>query len=347
MTFPTELPASRAPDSQDAPVLKWGILGPGWIARQFAESVQAHTGQVIAAVGSRSLDRSRQFAREYGIERAYGSYEELVAAEDIDVIYIATVHTTHCRDAMLALNAGKHVLIEKPIGINAAEAESIATLARDKQLFAAEALWTMFLPKFDVVGQLLDAGALGEITTVMTEYGEHFDSGHRIFDPDLAGGPLLDLGTYPLSLITTVLGAPSRLQATGTAHPSGVNGQLAAVMDFDAGRQAVMQTNLYNFTPTEATIVGTDATLVLDGPFNMPGGFTLSSPDRHVLRYEQESGRHFEGLHFQAAAVARAIGNGDTEATQRPLAESIRTMQVADSIRAQLGITFPGEALFN
>lgn len=338
------MPVSAVPDSRNAPVLRWGILGPGWIARRFAESVQAHTGQVIAAVASRSLGRSKAFADSFGIPAAYGSYAELVNDPAIDIVYVCTPHTEHHRAAVLALDAGKHVLIEKPIGLNADQARDIANRAGAAGVFAAEAMWTFFLPKFDVIRQVLAAGTLGTITTVIAEYGEHFEPTHRIFDPELAGGPLLDLGTYPLALVTEVLGRPERLHAIGQPHASGVNGQLSAVMQFDGGGQAVINTHVHNFTPTAATIVGTAATLTIDGPFNMPGGFGIRYPDGVVLRYDEPPGAHFEGLHYQAAAVARSIGAGEAESRERPLASSIRTMEAADEIRRQLSIGFPGES---
>lgn len=336
------LPVSRVPDSRDAPTLRWGILGPGWIASRFTESVQAHTDQVIAAVASRSLDRSKAFAESFGIPAAYGSYEELVADPGIDIVYVCTPHTAHHAAAVLALNAGKHVLVEKPIGLDADQAREIAERAKAAGLFAAEAMWSFFLPKFDVIRQVLESGTLGTITTLVAEYGEHFEPGHRIFDPKLAGGPLLDLGTYPLALVTEVLGRPEKLHALGQPHPSGVNAQLSAVMQFAGGAQAVVNTHVHNFTPTAATIVGSAATLALDGPFNMPGGFELRFPNGERLRYAEPAGAHFEGLHYEAAAVAYSIGAGEVQSPQRTLAASIRTMDVADEIRRQLSIEFPG-----
>ena len=338
------LPQSRVTGSRDAPVLRWGIMGPGWIAERFTESVQAHTGQVIAAVGSRSLSRSKAFAETYDVAGAYGSYEELAAAPDIDIVYVCTPHTGHHAAAALAIDAGKHVLIEKPIGLNADQARDIAVRAQAAGVFAAEAMWTFFLPKFDVIRQILDAGTLGTITTVVAEYGEHFDRTHRIFNPELAGGPLLDLGTYPLALITEVLGSPQQLLAVGHPHESGVNAQLSAVMTFDGGAQAVVNTHVHNFTPTAAIVVGSEATLTIEGPFNMPGSFEVRFPDGTRLRHEEPAGGHFEGLHYEAAAVARAIASGSTQASQRTLADSIRTLEVADEIRRQLGVVFPGEA---
>ena len=299
---------------------------------------------MIAAVGSRSLSRSKAFADTFDVPAAYGSYEELAAAPDIDIVYVCTPHTGHHAAAVLAIDAGKHVLIEKPIGLNADQARDIAARAEAAGVFAAEAMWTFFLPKFDVIRQILDTGMLGTISTVVAEYGEHFDPSHRIFNPKLAGGPLLDLGTYPLALVTEVLGSPQQLAAVGQPHASGVNAQLSAVMMFDGGAQAVVNTQLHNFTPTAAVVVGSDATLTIDGPFNMPGGFEVCFPDGTRLRHNEPAGGHFEGLHYEAAAVARAIAAGNTQAGQRTLAASIRTLEVADGIRRQLGVVFPGEA---
>lgn len=339
--FPASLPASRVPGSLSAPAINWGIAGPGWIAERFTESVQAHTLQRITAVGSRSPERAAAFAAKYGIDASHGSYAGLAADPDVDIVYVATPHPQHFEVAMTAIEAGKHVLVEKPMGITGAQVRALADAAAAHGVFAAEALWTFFLPKFDVIDQLLEAGALGEIVSVFAEYGEHFEAGHRIFDPALAGGPLMDLGTYPLSFVTRVLGAPDTVAAIGTAHPAGVNAQLSAVLGFASGAQAIVNTNLYNYTPTEAVIVGTEATLRIDGPFNMPGGFTLRHADGRELRYEAPPGAHFEGLHYEAAAIARAISAGLEQAPQRPLAHSITTLDLVDAIRSRAGIDLP------
>jgi predicted dehydrogenase len=337
------MPISRVPDPMEAPILRWGIMGPGWIADIFTRSVQAQTRQVITAVGSRSLERSQAFATQHGIPSAYGSYEELAAADDVDVVYIATPHNFHHAAALTALAAKKHVLIEKPIALNAAEARDIRDRAEQAGLFAAEALWSLFLPKFDVVRQVIDSGMLGELTSVITEYGEHYDPSNRIFDPALAGGPLLDLGTYPLALITTLLGQPREVKAIGTDLATGVNGQISAIMAFQGGAQAVVNTQLHNFTPTTAILVGKLATLTFDSMFNRPGGLTIQYPDGTQLHHEEPAGSHFDGLHFQAAAVARSIHAGERGVDERTMTDSITTMDVADEIRRQLGITYPGE----
>jgi predicted dehydrogenase len=339
-SFPRTLPAPRTPPSAAAPALRWGVLGTGWIAERFVGSLRRHTRQQLLAVSSRDADRSAAFAGRHGLPRAYGSYEELVADPEVDVVYVATPHPAHHPCATLALEAGKHVLVEKPLAVNAAEAGEIARLAADRGRFCAEALWTFFLPKFDVVRQLLDDGALGEVRTVLADHGEYFTAGHRILRADLAGGPLLDLGTYPLSLATWVLGPPDRILAAGQPHAAGVNGQAAVILSDARDNQAVLHTTLFSDTPTTATIAGTHATLTLPGPFYQPGDLLLTSADAsQQLTFTEPRAAH-DALHFEAAEVARCVAAGRLESPIRPLADSITTIEAMDEIRWQLGITW-------
>jgi predicted dehydrogenase len=346
MSFPTSLPASRIEPASEAPVIRWGILGSGWIAERFIESVRAHTKQDIAAVGSRSKERAKEFTSRMGLEQAYGNYEEFVAAEDLDVIYVATPHNLHHEGVMLALNAGKHVLVEKPIALNRGQTAEMVELARRKKLFFAEALWTFYLPKFDVLRQLLETKALGEIKSVYTDYGEYFTRDHRIFDPKLAGGPLLDLGTYQVSFLTEIFGIPERVVGVGQPDPSGVNGQLSAILTDANGNQGIFSTTLYGFTPTNAVIVGTEGTIQFDSPFHLPGPFVVTSAGgSQTLRYEEPSGRHFEGLYYEAAEVARRITAGELETPHRTLDASLNTMATLDMVRRAVGIDFSAAGL--
>ena len=346
MPFPTSLPASRVKPASEAPAIRWGILGSGWIAERFIESVRAHTRQDIAAVGSRSKERAEEFASRMGLKQAYGDYDELVSADDLDVIYVASPHNLHHEGVMLALNAGKHVLVEKPIALNRAQTAEMVELARSKKLFFAEALWTFFLPKFDVLRQLLETRAIGEIKAVYTEYGEYFAPGHRIFDPKLAGGPLLDLGTYQVSFLTEIFGVPKHVVGLGQPNPSGVNGQLSAILSDADGNQGVFSTTLYGFTPTNAVLVGTEGTIRFDSSFHLPGPFVVASADgSQTLRYEEPSGRHFEGLYYEAAEVARRITAGELETPHRTLDASLNTMATLDMIRRSIGIDFSAAGL--
>ena len=284
----------------------------------------------------------RRFAGKFGIERAYGTYEELCADQDVDVVYIATPHNAHYPCARRSLDAGKHTLVEKPLALNATQANELSELAAAQRVFLMEALWTMFLPKFDVIRQLLEAGALGEIRTVIADHGEHFNDDHRIMRHDLAGGPLLDLGTYPISFAAWILGAPTTILASGQPHPAGVNGQASAILTDAGGNQALINTTVFSNTPTTGVIAGTAATLTIPGPYYQPGDMTLTSNTGAVLQYTEPAIAH-EGLHFEAAEVARCITAGLAQSPLRPLADSIATMRIVDEIRRQLGIVFDEE----
>jgi predicted dehydrogenase len=343
MSFPIELPASRIPAAADAPSLNWGILGGGWIAGRFVDAI-TRNGQQVIAIGSREAERARGFAAEHGIPHQHATYEDLVADPDVDVVYVSTPHTHHLRHARLALEAGKHVFVEKPIGLNAAQARELAGVAEERGLFCAEAMWTLFLPKFDVLRQVLDSGALGAVQTVLTDHGERFPASHRITSADLAGGPLLDLGTYNFALASWVLGAPSEVVARGTPSPHGVNGQVAALMTYTGGAQALAHTTITANTRVEATITGDEGSVFLPGAWFRPGPLEVLSADYSIsLRYDDpESG--YEGLAYEAAEVARRITAGDTGTPVRPMADSIATLTVIDEVRRQIGITYPGES---
>src|ERR1700712_6099527 len=326
-TFPSALPLARTPDSMEAPVLRWGVVGPGWIAERFVGSLQRNTRQQVVAVASRYLGRSTAFAGKFGIERAYGTYEELFADQDVDVVYIATPHNAHYPCALRSLEAGKNTLIEKPLALNAAHAAELGELAAAQRVFLMEALWTMFLPKFDVVRQLLETGAFGDVRTVIADHGEHFTDEHRIMRHDLAGGPLLDLGTYPISLAAWILGVPTTVLASGQPHPAGVNGQASAILIDPDGNQAVINTTVFSNTPTTGVIAGTAATLAIPGPYYQPGDMTLTSNTGAVLTYTEPKIAH-DGLHFEAAEVARCITAGLVESPLRPLGDSIAALRL-------------------
>jgi len=342
MTWPDALPASRVPDPRDAPSLRWGVIGTGWIAERFVAALQKMTTQRVVAVGSRTSSSADDFARRFGLPHAYGSYEELVADPEVDVVYVATPHNRHHPHAVLALEAGKHVLIEKPITLNAAEAQSLADLSLARGLFCAEALWSLFTPKFDVIRQVLDAGVLGDISTVLGDNGEWFDADHRIQRHDLAGGPLLDLGTYPLALTGWVLGSPSEVVASGTDAPSGVNGQVGALLTYASGARGVVHTTILANTPVAFVVAGSEATLTVPGVFYRPGPFSVVRTSGERLDYTEPL-IEYDGLAYQAAEVARRISRGETETPVRPLQESIATMALIDEIRRQIGVVWDEE----
>ncbi len=340
--FPEALPSARTLDPRSAPSLRWGVMGTGWIADKFVTALLKHSSQRVVAVGSRGGASARAFADRFGIRNAHGSYEDLVADPEVDVVYVATPHNVHRPSALLALEAGKHTLVEKPLALNAAQAGEIAEVAHRRDLFCMEAYWTAFLPKFDVIRQLLGSGVLGEISAVVADFGEWFAPDHRINRLDLAGGPMLDLGTYLVSFVVDVLGAPDHVVARGVRAASGVNTQTAMILG-KGQQQAVLHTTILSNTATAATIAGSQATLTIDGPFYQPGGFTLASSDgTGSLRYDEPRVGH-ESLHLQAAEVARRIHAGETGSPLRPLSVSIEVLRVMDEVRRQTGDRFPDE----
>jgi predicted dehydrogenase len=338
----TALPPSRTPDPREAPALRWGIAGPGWIAHRFVESLQANTTQRVVAVASRDAGRAQTFAAQWSLPTAHGSYEALFNDADVDIVYIATPHPSHRDNAIAALGAGKHVLVEKPLAVDAAGAREIVAAADRANRFVGEAMWTKFLPKFDVIRQLLDGGALGEVRTLIADHGEFFTPDHRIYDADLAGGPLLDLGTYPISLAHLVFGSFTSVVAQGQDAVAGLNGQISAMLADAAGNQAVLHTTILADTPTSAVISGRDATLHIDGPFFMPGPFTMTRHKGHqsdpglVLRYDEKPGVQADGLHYAAVEAARLIAAGRLESEIHPLRAAVSTLEVADEIRRQI-----------
>ena len=341
-SIPAALPRARTPDPRSAPSLRWGVLGTGWIAGKFVTAIQRHSSQRIVAVGSRSIESATGFARRFGIEQAHGSYEQLASDPGVDVVYIATPHNAHLPHALLALQSGKHTLVEKPLALNAIQGQRIADEAQSRALFCMEAYWTAFLPKFDVLRQLLGADTVGDVAAVVADFGEWFSASHRIHRPELAGGPMLDLGTYLISFVLDVVGPPDHIIASGTTTGTGVMGQTAMLLSRQ-DQQAVLHTTILANTPTAATIAGTAATIEIDGPFYQPGGFTLTAADGSTrLRYDEPRSAH-EGLHYQAAEVARRITAGETGSPLRPLSASISVLRVMDEVRRQTRDRYPDE----
>lgn len=312
--------------------LRLGILGTGGIAMAFVSDLQLTDSAVVGAVGSRSQGSADRFADEFGIERRHSSYESLVADPAVDVVYVATPHPMHRDNAILALSAGKPVLVEKPFAMNATEATEIVAAARERGLFAMEAMWTRFLPHVAVIRDWLAQGALGEIVTVTADHGQWFaeDPSFRLFAPELGGGALLDLGVYPVSFASMILGAPDRIVSISEPAFTGVDAQTSMLFGYQGGAQALLTCTLRAKSPTRASIVGTDAMIEIDGDFYAPTTVTLvprqGEPTRVVSTHE---GR---GLRHQVDEVARCLAAGALESPLMPLDETISIMNTMDMV---------------
>ena len=306
--------------------LRWGIIGTGRIARTFASDLSHIDDGVVAAVGSRTRASADRFASDFGVEGAYGSYEELVADPLVEAVYVATPHPMHHANARLALEAGKPVLVEKAFTMTVEEAIDLVTLARDRGLFLMEAMWTRFLPHVVALRAMLGAGELGEIVTVIADHGKWFerDPTSRLFAPELGGSAMLDLGVYPVSFASMILGTPTRVAAMVTPAFTGVDGTASAVLGYDGGAQAIITCTSSARSATRASVVGTLARVEIEGDFYAPSSLTVISRSGESRRLDFETrGR---GLQYQASHVATMIGAGLTESDVMPLDESIAIM---------------------
>ncbi len=348
MSLPAHLPVSRVPDPALAPSLNWGIMAPGWIAGAFSRALKTFTRQRLVAVGSRSAERAQSFAHEFEVPKAYSSYEELVADPSVQVVYVASPHSEHFRQASLAIEAGKHVLVEKAFTRNAGEARQLVAAAQAAGVTLMEAMWTRFLPHTDIVRQLLADGTLGEIETLIADHGQVLgpERAPRLHDPALAGGALLDIGIYPISYAVFALGLPGRVQAVGTLTETGVDRQVSILMDGFAEHpraHAVLTTTLAAKTPTTATISGTAGRIELEDAFYIPGPVRLIDVDGdQVVRPERQYLGH-QGLCHEAAHFAQLVADGRGESPLLPLAESVAIIEILDQVRAQIGVRYPGE----
>ena len=315
--------------------LTWGLIGTGRIAETFAADLRLTDSGRVAAVGSRQMDSANRFADRFDIPNRHAGYEALVADPDVEVVYVATPHPMHHSGALLALRAGKPVLVEKPFTMNAGEAEELVATARAAGLFLMEAMWTRCLPHIAEIRRLLAEGALGEIVIVTADHGQWFpkDRESRLFAPELGGGALLDLGVYPVSFASMVLGKPDRIAALVDPTFTGVDGQTSMLFGYSSGAQAALTCTLAAKSPTRAAIVGTDARIEVDGDFYAPTSFTLISRTGGRTRFDTpHEGR---GLWHQADEVARCLRQGLLESPLMPLNESVSIMQTMDAVLAQ------------
>ena len=302
-----------------------------------------HTDQKIVAVASRSHIRAADFAHQWGLSRSYGSYEALLSDPEIDIVYVSTPHIEHRRCALAALQAGKHILVEKPLGISESEASEVFAAARAAGLFVGEAMWTKFLPKFDVIRRILDDGTLGTVHTALVDNGEYFTRDHRIFDPALLGGPMLDMGIYPVSLAHWALGEVESICAAGQPANNDINGQFSAVLTHTGGQLSTINTTILSDTPRHALAAGTKAYLSIAGPYYQPGHFQVVFRDGEALQFVDDTHGHEDGLHFAAVDAARQIGSGATSSGIHPPSAVLGTLRVMDRIRDVLGIRYPGD----
>ncbi len=323
--------------------IRWGILGTGNIAHQFARGLATTEAAELVAVGSRTAESAAKFADEFGITRRHASYEALANDANVDAIYVSTPHPFHYDNSILCLQAGKAVLCEKPFAMNVRETDEMIALARQKNLFLMEAMWTRFTPAMAKIRELIAEGVIGEVRMLQADFGfrAKFDPTIRAFAPELGGGAVLDVGVYPISLASMIFGEPAQIVSAAHLGETGVDEQNAAIFSYPAGQLALLSSAVRTTSPQEAVIMGTEGMIRLATPWWRPQGFTViragQAPESYDLPFRGN------GYNYEAEEVGRCLRAGELESPIMPLDETRSIMQVMDTLRAQWGLVYPSE----
>ncbi|MBO6214575.1 MAG: Gfo/Idh/MocA family oxidoreductase [Lachnospiraceae bacterium] len=325
--------------------MKVGILGAGSIAGTMAGTIGRMSEADNYAIASRDKAKAEAFAAKYGVERAYGSYEEFLADDEIDLVYIATPHSNHYEWTIKALEAGKNVLCEKAFAANAGQAKEMVAKAREKGLLLAEAIWTRYMPSRQIISDVIKSGELGEIRTVSANLCYKIDMNDRIVNPALAGGSLLDLTVYPLNFASMIFGNDiKRIAAAMVPTETGVDGQDSVMIEYNDGRMATMFTSIFGQGDRRGLVVGSKGYLRVEN-INNPQSIEVCVLDgsSHKVTREIAVPPQITGYEYEVLACRRAIEAGETECSEMPHSETIEIMEQMDNIRRQFGIVFPFE----
>ncbi|CAM3269053.1 Gfo/Idh/MocA family protein [Stackebrandtia soli] len=323
--------------------IRWGVFATGGIAATFTEDLRLLPNTHISAVGSRSVESARAFADRYGVPSAYGSVDELAAAEDVDIVYVANTPNGHHDAAATLLKAGKPVLCEKPFTLNHGQAQSLVDIAEKSGVFLMEAMWMSCNPAIVRMREVVRAGAIGAVSMVSADFWlpGSFGADHRLRDPERGGGALLDLGVYPITLAYNVLGMPSVINAIGTLTPEGVDASCAMTFGYDSGAVATLSCGLGADSPVSAVIAGDKARIELPNPFFCPDRFHLCRKGSKPQSFHAPfTGK---GMTHEAAEAMRCLRSGLLESPLVPWRASLDVMTIMDEVRERIGVRYPIE----
>jgi predicted dehydrogenase len=322
----------------DQPI-RWGVLATGFIASAFVDDLRLLPDAQVIAVGSRSPVAAERFAAAHGIPRAHGSWQALAEDTDVDVVYVATPHSAHHSAAATCLRAGRAVLVEKPLTVDLAQATDLVELARDTGRFLMEGMWTRCFPAVRRALELVADGAIGPVTAVQADFGfpAPDDPAHRLHARELAGGALLDVGVYPVTIAHLFLGAPDEILAWADLGPQGTDRNTAMVFGYTSGAVATLSCSLVGDTPWVAAVIGTKGRIEFPRPFFRPDRFTLHRGDDSEVVTLPYPGR---GYQVEAAEVQRCLRHGLAESPLVPWSASLSVMATLDRVRAQIGVTY-------
>lgn len=324
-------------------IFNWGIIGPGRIAHKFAMGLSVIKNARLHAVASRSEERAEAFARQYGATHFFGNYEAITSCPNLDVVYIATPHAFHCENTLLCLQNGIPVLCEKPFAINGGEVQEMIQTASETRTFLMEALWTRFLPTTLKALEIIDNGTLGEVHGIKADFGfkAPLDPNGRLYNPDLGGGSLLDIGIYPAFLSQLILGQPIEIKALGSLSNTNVDQECVAILQYENGKIAQLHSTILSRTKTEAFIYGENGTIHIHTRWHEPTTMSL------LLHGERPEDIRLDflgnGYNYQAEEVMNCLNQGKLESELWPLQSSLDLIILLDKIRDQIGVRYPSE----
>lgn len=326
--------------------VRWGILGCGRIARKFAADLRLVADAELTAIASRNQETLELFAKDFPCRHVHNSYEGLVTNKEVDIIYVATPHSHHHEHTMLCINNNKAVLCEKAFAINSRQAIEMVKTAREKKVFLMEALWTKFLPHYKKLQELLQQNKLGDIKSVLVNFGFNTagNPAQRLFDPLLGGGTLLDIGIYNVFITMSVLGKPDFIEATMTSAPTGVDEQIAVLFKYNNGAIAQLFSSFITNLPTQAEINGRAGCITLTSRFYEPSAIIQLSKkvpyEREIIAVAKEAGF---GYQYEARHVNECLKNGLIESPVMTHADTLLQMEILDRIRMEAGIQYPAD----
>jgi predicted dehydrogenase len=322
-------------------IYNWGIIGPGRIAHKFAEGLKTIPNARLLAVASRAQKRADIFAKEYQVDRSYEGYRHLAYDQDVDIIYVATPHTEHFKNTIMCLEQGKAVLCEKPMAMNTKEVKIMAATAKKHNTFVMEALWTRFLPSTIKLQDLLQKKVVGDIQMIKADFGfvGNKDPEWRLFNKELGGGALLDVGIYPVFITRLLLGNPSELKAFANIGSTGVDDSCSVIMKFPGGQLAEVYASIVTDTEIVATVYGTKGKIVVNRRFFTPTSIDIYYHDgehEHVAIPSEGNGYNYE-----AQEVMHCLDEKLTESPLMPLDLTLDIMNMMDNIRKECGLVYP------
>ena len=323
--------------------IRWGILSTGRIAHKFATGLDDLPDTELVAVGSRSIGTANTFANQFNIPRRHGSYDSLAQDPDVDVIYIATPHSSHQENALMCLEMGKAVLCEKPFTINVQQAEMVIQVAREKGLFLMEAMWTRFLPHILKVQQIINDGLIGQPQILQASVGDQkeLDPSNRFFNPKLGGGSLIDVGIYAVTLAYLVFGPPAEIQSLANLSSTGVDQETVVTFRHNDGQLAYFSSSILHHMPRDATITGDNGSIYIHPDFWHPSQITLRVNGETEQFIEVDC--PLNGYHYQVLEVNRCLKAGRSESSVMSLDTTLHAMNTLDTIRRQGGLKYPME----